>query len=146
MIKKTGLLGLLLAAVVALAGCGPEPITLDRVQRSFGSTFLNLYANQQAQLGRPSIRAATTYGTASCVKGSPSSPQKGPGDDWTCVEQWRSWDGKLLIATYDLQVQTDSCYTAIGPTNVVGQPKLTAPDAHLFVNPLYQIYACFNAL
>lgn len=139
---------LLAAAVVALgaSGCGADPITARRVDTAVGPTFANLYVLQQAQRGR-SVAASSLKSSATCTRGGPSTPDRGPGDDWTCNVTWFVHGPDIpAVASYAVHVQTSGCYTADGdgPADLNGRQTIEAADGDSVLNPLWEFDGCFD--
>jgi hypothetical protein len=138
------LAGLCVAALAA--GCAPGGgITAAGIERSLGPTFDRLYRLQLAEQGDPvpSIRALHT--TTSCVNGSPSQAQTGPGSDWTCHVFFDvDGPGTTVLAIYNLTVQADGCYAADGdgPIALNGYRTVNGPRGTQLHNPLWLIDSC----
>ena len=139
--------GTTVAAVVAanalvLAVTTGSRLSADQLQRSFNTTFTNLYLQQQARLGRAGLHAAEVSADATCHRLSSASPTSGAGDDWSCVEQWVGPYGVLQVAQYDAKLRTNGCFTATGPPAVVGRPIITDPSGRPVPNPVYEFDGC----
>ena len=129
-------------AAGVLSGCAGDPVTAERLQGELGPTFRNMYVLRQHQLGDDGVTTRADVSRASCTKGAPGSPQRGPGDDWVCVVHWPAPSGLVDSLTYDVHVQPGGCYTAQGPAATVGGQTLRAGDGAEEPNPLYEFDGC----
>jgi hypothetical protein len=134
---------LLVAGGAALALTTGGDLSAARLQSSIAGTFANLFVDQQTLLGRPGLSAETVTATASCARRGSSSPDRGAGDDWTCVVQWHGVDA-LRAAVYDVRLRTNGCYTATGPPTVVGPAMSTTTSGRLQPNPIHELDGCFT--
>lgn len=132
------------AVLLGAAGCSGDGITRPKLERSLGPTFSNLYADQQALLGRTPVVAASVTRFARCTRGLTSEHDRGAGPDWTCVVRFPSPDGHVEPITYEVDMRPDGCYAAQGPALVVGQQQLTDPSGRRRTNPLYAFNGCFD--
>lgn len=131
------------AALLLTAGCGPVDVTRARLEAQVGPTFRNMYVLQQRLLGHTELAVPARTSVASCIKGSASTPDQGPGD-WTCQVHWPAADGRLQTLSYDVKVQPVGCYTAQGPALLVGAQYLHAVDGRTVPNPLYEFDGCLR--
>lgn len=138
----TGSLTAAAVGALLLGGCSQD-VTPPRVEHGLGTTFANLYVQQQLLLGRGARDPLAVGSRAVCGKGSRGSSQHGPGDDWVCVQSWVGADGALHQATYDLTVRGDGCFTAEGSATVVGPATITTPAGRPVRNPLAAFDGCF---
>jgi hypothetical protein len=132
------------AAVVVLAGCGPVDITRAKLQDDFGPTFRNMYVLQQKLLGHTPRSVPARVSRARCVKGGNGTPDRGPGDNWTCLVDWPAADGHIEGLTYEVDVKPEGCYTAQGPATYVGQQTMRAADGRSVTNPLFEFDGCLD--
>ena len=133
--------------IAVMTGCSPTAVTPGRLQASMAQTFSNLYVLQQVQQGNPRPDPRTLHTTASCLKGTPASPQNGAGNDWVCdVTYLVAGPSTPVTAIYNVNVQTDGCYAADGdgPASVNGSRTITGPHYQQVVNPLWLIDGCFD--
>jgi hypothetical protein len=132
-------------ATVAVIGCGPSPITSDRIEGAIAPTFANLVHIQLSRVGLPSVAASDINVTASCRKTVTVSGAAGAGD-WVCTLVWYGPNHQSLRDTYDLSVGTDGCYAATvdGAEANLGGPTITASDASNVRNLLYAFEGCFD--
>lgn len=134
------------ALVVTLSGCGASPITPKRVADAVAPTFANLYVLQQSVRGRQ-VTAKQLNAKATCARGGPTTPDRGPGSDWSCNVTWFNTATSIaVIATYTVRVQANGCYTADGdgPVDVNGQQTIVSRDGVSVTNPLYEFDGCFD--
>jgi hypothetical protein len=130
-------------ALLAAAGCGPVDVTKTRLEAQVGPEFQNMYVLQQHLLGHTELVVPPRTSTATCLKGSTSTPDAGPGD-WTCQVHWPAPDGHLETLSYDVKVQPVGCYTAQGPALMIGAQYLHAFDGRTVPNPLYEFDGCLR--
>ncbi|RZS86911.1 hypothetical protein EV189_2329 [Motilibacter rhizosphaerae] len=132
----------LLPLALLIAACGPDDVTVDRLQTSLQTSFDRLYVRQQARLGTAGLSEEAVSARASCAK--PGSASRSGAGEWTCTLRWFAADGSPLEADYDVSAKAGGCWTATGQQAVVGAPELSAPDGSRFVNPVYGIDGCFG--
>ena len=133
-----------LASVVALAGCGGSDVTRARLEASLAPTFANLYVQQAAILGKPGVTVASTAAHAWCDKGGPKVADHGPGADWICVIDFVDATRTEQAGKFELQVKSNSCYTAGGPSKLVGLVTITDTHGHDVPNPVFEFDGCFD--
>ncbi len=148
-VRAVGGTAVLLAALAALAGAGPNPITAARLQNAITPAFNSLTLLQQRELGRVVPAGAKLNILPSCSRRAGTS--RGPGDDWTCtltvfIPQPGAVPFQQTPVTYDLSVKSDGCYKAEAPPSFVGQQMMRDAHGHSVVNPLFTIYGCFDTL
>ncbi|MCW2497087.1 hypothetical protein [Jatrophihabitans sp.] len=131
-----------LAALVTalLSGCSASSVTATRLDTSVGPAFARLYGVQQHQLGN--TVGPKPDGTAACARNNKAHPSSGSGDDWACVLNFPFADGHIQPITYDVSVQPDGCYTADGPSQIVGQQQVGS-SGETVTNPLFEFDGCF---
>jgi hypothetical protein len=134
------------AAVVvgaaALTGCSASPVTSTRLDASVGPSFARLYAVQQKQLGNTEYQHPD--GVAKCTRNNKAHSTTGAGDDWACILNFPFADGHIQPITYDVSVQASGCYTASGPSQVVGQQQQVGSSGETMTNPLFAFDGCFD--
>ncbi len=139
-------LGLLvgLAVVLGLIASGSPDVTQPRVQASLDQTFTNLYLDQQQVLGRPAPSPAAMHTTSSCVRRGGTIAAVGPGNDWVCQVHWTDVTGNPVGGKFDLQVHSNSCWTASGPADVLGSFTITDAAGRDVPNPVNAFDGCFD--
>ena len=133
-------------AVVAGSG-GGSSITRARLERSLPTTFSNLYADQAALLGHKGVTAASLHATAMCDKGGAVEPDVGAGSNWNCLVSWTDPTNPMPPEGYgkfELQVHSNGCYTAGGPSKLVGFATLTDTKGREVTNPVSEFDGCFD--
>lgn len=137
-----------LTSGIALAGCGFTGVSSPPLQASIARTFTNLYVLAQVDEGNPRPDPAALRTSADCRKGTPSTPQQGPGNDWVCYVTYLA-DGPAtpVVATYNVDVRTDGCYAADGdgPASLNGSRTITDVSYRQVLNPLWLMDGCFDA-
>lgn len=141
--------GLAAAAAVATvllgaAGCGSPDITRARLEAAIGPTYKNLYQLQLKTQHGSYDAPPPVSSTARCTKGGRTVTEGGPGNDWSCKMQWLAPNGVISALTYEVTVQPNGCYTAQGPSTLVGQQSIRGIDWKNHTNPLYEFDGCFD--
>jgi hypothetical protein len=131
------------ALAAVLAGCATD-VTRPRVEGSLGPVFANLYVQQQALLGHPGLTPAAVAPKASCDKGGPRVVDKGAGSDWICQVGWTDATGKAQNGKFELQVRSNGCYLAGGPSKLVGPLTIRATTGKYVINPVFEFDGCFD--
>ncbi|MFL6108631.1 MAG: hypothetical protein ACJ716_10110 [Marmoricola sp.] len=141
------LVGIGAAAAVATAVGGGTSITKARMERSLPATFANQYAQQAGLLGHQGITPASLHAKAMCEKGGPAMPDKGPGSDWICLVGWTDPNVPMPPEGYgkfEITVHSNDCYTAGGPSKLVGFQTITDRAGKTVNNPAYEFDGCFD--
>src|SRR3954468_9276666 len=139
-------LSLLALAAVALSGCGGSDVTRARLERSLPPAFERLYVQQAQLLGHKGITAANLHARAQCDKGGPKVADHGPGSDWICQMTWNdpTLPPGLLPGKFEVNAHSNDCYTAGGPSKLVGSfppPRTPGQDVD---NPVFEFDVCFD--
>ena len=129
-------------AAVATCGCGPSPITSNRIEAAIERTFANLVELQVSRLGLPPMAAPDFAVTAICRK--PLGGGGAGGGDWSCALVWQGPDRRSLRDTYELFVTTEGCFTATVSGENLGGPTLKTSDGRDVKNLLYAFEGCFD--
>ncbi len=133
---------LALAPVSALlAACGPS-YDGDALATAVGRSFAHLYARSAAQDGRVDVRADDLQAGARCARGGEETPDEGPGDDWRCVVAVSDPQLGRRQVVYEVVLKPDGCFSAEGPPEVVGDPRVRGADGVLRLNPVYAFDGC----
>jgi hypothetical protein len=135
------------AAAVSSAIGGGSSITRARLERSLPTAFANQYMQQAALLGHTGITPASLNAQAMCEKGGPDMPDVGPGSDWICLVGWT--DPNLPMppegyGKFELTVHSNDCYTAGGPSKLVGFQTINDRSGRTVNNPVYEFDGCFD--
>lgn len=134
------------SAVLGLAACGSSAITRPRLERSLPASFSNQYVRQAKILGHTGITVASLHARAQCDKGGPKVADTGPGADWICFMYWT--DPNVPIpdgsAKFELNAKSNGCYTATGPTKLVGLRSITDAEGTFVDNPVFEFDTCFD--
>lgn len=133
-----------LAVVVALAAAGSPDVTQARVQASLTPTFTNLYLDQQQLLGHAGVTAATVQASSDCTRGAGKVAPVGPGSDWICMITWNDDTAKQVTGKFELQIHSNSCWTASGPASLVGSFTITDTAGRDVPNPVNAFDGCFD--
>jgi len=136
----------LLATLLALSGCGSSDVTKARLERSLPQTFANLYVQQAAILGHTHITVRSLHARAQCDKGGPKVSDHGPGADWICLMSWKDPNVTLPdgYGKFELNAHSNDCYTAGGPSKLVGLQTITDTHGTDVPNPVFEFDACFD--
>lgn len=141
-----------LAVLAALAGTvlavgGGSTVTRARLERSLPAVFANLYVQQAHLLGRSDVTAASLQPSAMCDKDGAAGPDVGPGGTWVCLMSWQ--DPRVPMppegyGKFELNVHSNDCWTASGPSKLTGYLTLTDATGRDVPNPLFEFDGCFD--
>src|SRR5262245_14661785 len=133
-------------AVGALASVSHSSVTRARLERSLPQAFSNLYVQQAKLLGHKGVTVQSLHAKAQCDKGGPNVPDVGPGADWICLMTWHdsNIDETLLPGKFEMNVHSNDCYTAGGPSKIVGLLTITDTHGNDVPNPVFEFDACFS--
>lgn len=137
---------LVLAILAAVASGGQSNITKARLERNLPQTFSNIYVKQARILGHRGITTQSLHARASCDKGGPKVADHGPGSDWICMMAWSDPNVPLPdgAAKFELNVHSNDCYTAGGPSKYVGTLTITDTKGRDVTNPAFEFDSCFD--
>jgi hypothetical protein len=138
------LIGAVSAAVVA---GGDSSVTRGRLERSLPATFAHQYVAWTHLQGRNDVTVESLQPKAMCEKGGPGNPDVGPGSDWICLMSWKDPEVPMPPEGYgkfELNVHTNDCYTAGGPSKLTGVQTLTDKNGRTVNNPVYEFDGCFD--
>jgi hypothetical protein len=142
-----------LAIVVAIGGAvlagtgGGSSVTQARLERSLPTEFANLYADQAKLLGHQGVTPSSLNATAMCDKGGAVEDNIGPGSNWNCLVSWTDPNNPMPPEGYgkfELDVHSNGCYTAGGPSKLVGFQTITDTRGNEVNNPVYEFDGCFD--
>jgi hypothetical protein len=133
-------------ALVALSACGSSDVTRARLERNLPQTFSNLYVQQAQLLGHKGVTVQSLHAQAQCDKGGPHAPDHGPGADWICLMRWNDPNVPLPDGSgkFELNVHSNDCYTAGGPSKLVGLITITDKHGNDVDNPVFEFDSCFD--
>jgi hypothetical protein len=133
-------------AVVAGTG-GGSSITRARLERSLPAEFSRLYADQAHLLGHDGVTPRSLHAKAMCDKGGAVEADLGPGGNWNCLVSWKDPSDPMPPEGYgkfELDVKSNGCFTAGGPSKLVGFQTLTDTRGKEVTNPVYEFDGCFD--
>jgi hypothetical protein len=142
-----------LAVVVAVGGAvlagtgGGSSVTRPRLERSLSVTFANLYADQAKLLGHRGVTPASLNAKAMCDKGGAVEDDIGPGSNWNCLMSWTDPNVPMPPEGYgkfEVSAHSNGCYTAGGPSKLVGFQTLTDTKGRQVTNPVFEFDGCFD--
>jgi hypothetical protein len=135
-----------LAALLVLGGCGGSDVTKARLERNLPQTFANLYVQQAGLLGHKGITVDSLHAQAQCDKGGPKVADRGPGADWICLMRWTDPNVPLPDGSgkFELSAHSNDCYTAGGPSKLVGLQTITDTHGNDVPNPVFEFDSCFD--
>jgi hypothetical protein len=142
-----------LAVVLAVGGAvlagtgGGSSVTRPRLERSLATEFANLYADQAALLGHRDVTPASLDARAMCDKGGAVEDDIGPGSNWNCLVTWTDPNVPMPPEGYgkfELAVHSNGCYTAGGPSRLVGFQTITDTRGGQVANPAFEFDGCFD--
>ena len=137
---------LLTGAAVGLSACGSTDITRGRLEHSVPQSFANRYVAQAKLLGHSGVTVASLHTRATCDKGGPKVADHGPGADWNCYLTFDDPNTPLPDGTgrFELNVHSNDCYTAGGPSKVTGLVTITDVHGDDVPNPVFEWDTCFD--
>jgi hypothetical protein len=135
-----------LVALVVLGGCGGSDVTKARLERSLPQTFANLYVQQGQLLGHKGITVDSLHAQAQCDKGGKQVADRGPGADWICLMRWTDPNVPLPDGSgkFELSAHSNDCYTAGGPSKLIGLQTITDTHGNDVPNPVFEFDSCFD--
>jgi hypothetical protein len=134
-------------AAVAAAGGGGSTVTRARLERSLPDVFSNLYVQQAHLLGHSGVTPKNLHAKAMCDKHGPDVADVGPGGDWICLMSWTDSNVPMPSEGYgkfELNVHSNDCYTAAGPSKLTGFLNLTDRHGREVANPVFEFDGCFD--
>jgi hypothetical protein len=131
------------AILISLVNSGTR-ITRARIEAAIAPTFANLYVQQSAILDVPGISANRVAAHATCDKGGPKVADVGAGSDWICTITFNDQTGTPQSGKFELQVHSNACYTAAGPTKLIGLQTITDSYGRDVTNPVFEFDGCFD--
>jgi hypothetical protein len=143
-LARTLAVGAAVVALGSLSACGSNDVTKGRLEASLSPTFANLYVQRAAILGERGVTVASTHPRASCDRGGPKVADVGPGADWICMVTFTDDKGKPQDGKFELQARSNSCFTAGGPTKLLGPVMITDQAGTDVPNPPFEFDACFD--
>ena len=146
-LPRLAALALVAAAPAALSACGGgSDVTRARLERNLPQTFANLYVQQAQLLGHKGITVRSLHAEAQCDKGGPKAPDRGPGADWICLMRWTDPHVPLPDGSgkFEVSAHSNDCYTAGGPSKLVGLQTITDTHGDDVTNPVFEFDACFD--
>jgi hypothetical protein len=135
------------AALLGLSACGGSDVTRARLERSLPQTFSNLYVQQAALLGHTGITVQSLHARAQCDKGGPKVADRGPGADWICQMTWndpKNVPADVFPGKFEINAHSNDCYTAGGPSKIVGLITITDVHGDDVDNPVFEFDTCFD--
>lgn len=134
------------AGIIGLSARGTVEVTRPRLEASLSQTFANLYLQQAKLLGHRGLSISSLDAQAHCDKGGPAVADEGPGADWTCLMTWNDPNVPLPDGSgkFELNVHSNDCFTASGPTRVVGLVTITDTRGNSVPNPVFEFDSCFD--
>jgi hypothetical protein len=133
-------------ALLALGACGKSDVTKARLERNLPQVFANLYVQQAKILGHKGITVQSLHAKASCDKGGPKVADHGPGADWICLMTWEDHnvDPTLFPGKFEVNAHSNDCYTAGGPSKLIGLLTITDTRGNDVPNPVFEFDSCFD--
>jgi hypothetical protein len=144
-LRRSCAAALVLGAAASLSACGSSDVTRPRLEASLAPTFANLFVLQQTDiLGHPGVTAASVAAQATCDKGGPEVADRGPGADWICQITYNDETHTAQQGKFEVQAKSNSCYTAAGPSKLIGLVTITDTHGNDVPNPVFEFDGCFN--
>jgi hypothetical protein len=137
---------LVLIAVFAISANGRSSVTRARLERDLPATFSNLYVQQAQLLGHPGITVKSLHARAMCDKHGPGARDHGASADWVCLMSWKDPNVPLPdgYGKFELNVHSNGCYTAGGPSKLLGLITLTDAHGKDVPNPVFEFDSCLD--
>ncbi len=138
---------LALGSAVAAGGGSSSTVTRARLEKALPVSFANLYVDQAHLLGRNGLTPASLHAKAMCDKHGPDVADVGPGGDWVCLMSWTDPEVPMPPEGYgkfELNVHSNDCYTAGGPTKLTGFLTITDARGREVTNPVFEFDGCFD--
>jgi hypothetical protein len=136
-------------AVIALAAAGliaashPD-VTRPRLEKSLAESFTNLYLQQGEILGTPTTPARINA-QPTCDRGGPTVKDVGAGADWICLMNFTDLSGTAQQqAKFEIVAKANYCYTAGGPSKIIGLLTITGHNGKDVLNPVFEWDACYD--
>jgi hypothetical protein len=136
-----------LGAAAAAASGSSSNVTRPRLERSLTATFANVYTDQARIQGRTDITPASLHPQAMCDKHGAENIDTGAGGDWVCLMSWTDPEVPMPPEGYgkfELNVHSNGCYTAAGPTKLTGFLTMTDASGAEVTNPAFEFDSCFD--
>ena len=137
----------LLVGAGALVSTSQSSVTRARLERNLSQTFANRYVAQAKLLGHSGVTASGMQPRTQCYKGVPNVKDQGSGAGvWLCYMKWHdpNVDETLMPGKFELNVHSNSCYTATGPSKLVGLLTITDKKGKDVINPVSEFDSCFD--
>jgi hypothetical protein len=131
-----------LAAVGLIAASNPD-VTRPRLEKSLAQSFTNLYLQQGIILDIPTT-AARINAQPTCDRGGPTVKDVGAGADWICMMNFTDLTGTPQQGKFELVAKANYCYTASGPSKIVGLLTITDHHGNTVLNPVFEWDACYD--
>ncbi|MCW2844066.1 MAG: hypothetical protein JWN22_1982 [Nocardioides sp.] len=141
------LVAILALGTAVVAGGSSSTVTRARLERSLPAAFAHLYVQQARLLGRTDVTVASLHPQAMCDKHGADVADVGPGGDWVCLMSWHDPQVPMPPEGYgkfELNVHSNDCYTAGGPTKLTGFLTITDKSGKEVTNPVFEFDACFD--
>src|SRR5262249_38327683 len=92
------------------------------------------------------VTVRSLHARAQCDKGGPKVADVGPGADWICLMTWHdpNIDETLLPGKFEMNVHSNDCYTAGGPSKIVGLLTITDTHGNDVPTPVFEFDGCFD--
>jgi hypothetical protein len=98
-------------------------------------------------LGHRGVTPESLQAKAMCDKGGAAESDVGPGSNWNCLVSWQDPNVPMPPEGYgkfELDVHSNGCYTAGGPSKLVGYATITDVHGRVVPNPVYEFDGCFD--
>src|SRR4051794_7764744 len=142
------LIGIAVAGVAIglLVARSHTTVTQARIERALPPTFAHLYVQQAELLGHQGVTVQTLHARAQCDKGGAKVPDQGPGNNWICLMSWHdpNIDQTVLPGKFEVNIHSNDCYTAGGPSKIIGLATITDKHGNDASNPVFEFDGCFD--
>ena len=133
-------------AIGILVARSHTTVTQARIERALPPTFARLYVQQAELLGHRGVTVQSLHVRAQCDKGGPKVADSGPGNNWICLMSWHdpNIDQTVLPGKFEVNIHSNDCYTAGGPSKIVGLAIITDKNGNDATNPVFEFDGCFD--
>src|SRR3954453_8515997 len=141
LLRRLGMLALLAAVAVAIAGCTPDT-TGRRVEPDFARPFSNQYAQSLQRQGKPVARPKVV--STVCHNGTNLKQDSGPGS-WGCEIKYVTPDGKRHDDHWLTLSGALGCYQAFSTDDALRYRKIRDVLSHkMILDPAGSFDGCLD--
>jgi hypothetical protein len=143
LITRIATIAVVVLAAAGLLAAGHQDVTRTRLEKSLAESFTNLYLQQGVILGTPTT-AARIDARPTCDRGGPTVKDVGPSADWICMMNFTDLSGTAQQGKFEVVAKANYCYTAGGPSKIIGLLTITNRQGRSVLNPVFEWDACYD--